>query len=125
MAEPAAVTSAAWALPAALACTVVGCAWLALALPAHWQQVQGAAAPTRLQQLLLRLAGTGALAASAGLCLRADHPGMAALVWVMLLAAAALSVAFTLAWRARWLAPLVCWLPARAAAPSLSREVDR
>ncbi|WP_425260656.1 DUF3325 family protein [Rubrivivax sp. RP6-9] len=123
MAEPGA--TAAWALPAALACAVVGCAWLALALPAHWQQVQSAAAPTRLQQLLLRTAGAAALAAAGGLCLRADHPGMAALVWVMLLAAAASTVAFTLAWRARWLAPLVCWLPAGAAAPPLSREVDR
>ena len=35
---------------------------------------------------------------------------MAALVWVMALAAAALVVAFTLSWRPRWLAPLVAWV---------------
>ena len=44
-----------------------------------------------------------ALLASLLLCLRADHASMAVLVWVMSLAAAALLVAFTLAWRPHWL----------------------
>ncbi|WP_420884945.1 DUF3325 family protein [Achromobacter piechaudii] len=35
-----------------------------------------------------------------------DHASMATLVWVMSLAVAAASVAFTLAWRARWLRAL-------------------
>jgi hypothetical protein len=35
---------------------------------------------------------------------------MAALVWVLTLTAAALTVAFTLAWRPRLLAPLVAWV---------------
>ncbi|WP_259371794.1 DUF3325 family protein [Rubrivivax gelatinosus] len=37
--------------------------------------------------------------ASLAACLRADPPSMAVLVWLMLLAAAALAVAFALAWR--------------------------
>jgi hypothetical protein len=35
---------------------------------------------------------------------------MAALVWVMGLAAAALAVAFTLTWRPRWLMVLMPWV---------------
>lgn len=63
------------------------------------------------RQRTLRVMGVLALAASLLACLRADHAGMAALVWIMALAAAALAVAFTLAWRPRWLSPLVAWLP--------------
>lgn len=44
--------------------------------------------------------GTLALLASLVLCLMADHPSMAALVWVMLLAFGAACVALLLAWRA-------------------------
>ena len=58
----------------------------------------------------LRLLGTVGLGASLALCLAVDHASMAALVWVMGLAASALAVAFTLTWRPRWLAALMPWV---------------
>ena len=51
-------------------------------------------------------AGVLALALSLGLCLQADHPSMAALVWLMLLAGAAAAIAAMLSWRPRWLKAL-------------------
>ncbi|MFZ5507581.1 MAG: DUF3325 family protein [Pseudomonadota bacterium] len=104
-------------LAAALLCSVLGFAWLALAMDVHWAQARGAQpAPTGVPRVL-RALGAAALAASLVLCLRADHASMAALVWVMALAAGALLVALALAWRPRWLAPLVAWVPRAAAAP--------
>lgn len=98
-----------WLLTAALASCTLGFAWLALAMEGHWTQVRGAETLSPGLQRLLRVLGALALAGSLALCLRADHGSMAVLVWVMLLAASALIVAFTLSWRARWLAPLVAW----------------
>jgi len=43
------------------------------------------------------------LAISLGFCLTADHASMAALVWVMGLAASALAIAFALTWKPQWL----------------------
>jgi hypothetical protein len=44
------------------------------------------------------------------LCLRADHPTMAVLVWVMALAGSALLIAFPPSWRPRRLRLLVAWV---------------
>lgn len=101
-------------LAAALLCSTLGLAWLALALDVHWQQLRDdpPAAPR-----LLRVLGALALVASLALCLRADHPTMAPLVWVLSLALGALVVAFVLAWRPHWLGPLVAWLPRRRIDP--------
>jgi hypothetical protein len=96
-------------LAAALLLAVVGLAWLALTFDVHWHQVRGAMPRSRGSETLLRMLGVAALCASLVLCLRADHVSMAPLVWVMSLAGGALAVAFTLAWRPRWLAPLVFW----------------
>ncbi len=96
-------------LLAALLLNVAGLGWLALAMEVHWKQVRGAGPPPRRTVILLRVLGAAGLAGSLALCLAADHASMAALVWVMALAAAALLVALTLAWRARWLRPLVAW----------------
>lgn len=85
---------------------VIGMAWLALALGVHWRQVRSGEPPAQL----LRGLGTFALLASLLLCLTADHASMAALVWIMALASAALTVAFTLTWRPLVLAPLVMWV---------------
>jgi Protein of unknown function (DUF3325) len=63
---------------------------------------------------VLRVLGALAITGSLLLCLRADHPGMAALVWIMALALAAMMVAFTLSWRPRVLAPLVAWVKTAA-----------
>lgn len=89
-----------WAchLGAALA-SLGGFACLALAMDEHWAQVHGSAAPPARLRRVLRALGAGGLAASALLCLLADRPSMAVLVWLMLLAATAPLVSLLLAWR--------------------------
>lgn len=94
----------------ALACSLCGMTWLALTLPVHFQQVLGASALSQQSTKTLRALGGGALLASLLACLGADHPSMAVLVWVMLLAASTLLVAFALAWHPRWLGWLAAWL---------------
>ncbi|WP_280192283.1 DUF3325 domain-containing protein [Delftia sp. PS-11] len=95
-------------LLAALLAALAGMGWFALAKDVHWQQVHGDRPQTPGKIRLLRGLGTLGLAASLGLCLAVDHASMASLVWMMALAAAALTIAFTLSWRPRWLR----WLPA-------------
>lgn len=85
--------------------SVAGMAWLALAMNAHWRQIRAGEPPARL----LRVLGVVALSLSLALCLAADHVSMAALVWVMAVTAAALTVALTLTWRPGALVPLVMW----------------
>ncbi|WP_198588690.1 DUF3325 domain-containing protein [Alloalcanivorax mobilis] len=98
----------------ALLSNVVGMGWLALAMEVHWKQVRGRTPRGNSTVLGLRALGALALTVSLVLCLKVDHPSMAALVWVMALAGAALVIAFTLAWRAQWLAILLARRPARA-----------
>lgn len=105
--EPTPAEDDAGLLCIALLSNAVGLAWLALAMDAHWRQVRGTQPRTTGSVILLRLLGLLALALSLLLCLQVDHVSMAVLVWVMSLAAAALSVAFTLAWRPRWLALVI------------------
>jgi ABC-type nickel/cobalt efflux system permease component RcnA len=76
----------------------------------HWVQVRGTRLPARGVVVTLHTLGSVALLGSLLPCLRTDHASMAALVWVMALAAAALIVAFTLSWRPRVFAPLVAWV---------------
>lgn len=94
-------------LGAALLAALAGMGWLALAMDVHWEQVCGAAAQPPGRVRLLRALGVLALAASLWLCLVVDHASMAALVWVMALAAAALTVGMALSWRPHWLRLLV------------------
>jgi hypothetical protein len=95
---------------AALAASVLGMAWLALAMEVHWDQVRGTIALPARTARGLRLLGAAGLATSLALCLAVDHASMAVLMWVMGLAAAALAVAFTLTWRPRWLMVLMPWV---------------
>ena len=97
-------------LTAALFSSICGFAWLALAMEPHWRQVRGDAPINRRIATVLRVLGASALFVSLLLCLQVDHASMASLVWVMALAAAALIITFTLAWRPRMLAWLVAWL---------------
>lgn len=93
--------SAAELLIMATVCAVMGMTSLALAMEVHWQQVQTASRvhhPWRW-----RVAGAIWLMASLYLCLQADRPSMAVLVWLMLLTLAAVLTAQVLAWRPRWL----------------------
>ena len=93
----------------ALLASVCGLAWLAFAMEPHWRQVRGDVPIKRGTASALRILGTVALGGSLFLCLQVDHVSMASLVWVMSLAAAALIIAFTLAWRPRTLAWLIAW----------------
>jgi len=88
----------------AMLSSLCGMGWLALAMEEHWRQVRGAGVPPAAR---LRALAAVAIAASLALCLAADHPSIAVLVWIMSLVAAVLSVAFALAARPRWLAWLV------------------
>lgn len=93
-------------LAVAWLCCVLGLAWIALAMDVHWRQLTQHPI-TRTRKLMLRTLGASALGVSLWLCFVVDHASIASLVWVMMLAAAALIVTFTLAWRAHWLAWLV------------------
>jgi hypothetical protein len=95
------MSEALW-LTAAGAHSLAGMAWLALAMDVHWGQVMHrsapapAPAPARLRPVL-RTLGAAALALALAACLKADRPSMAVLVWVMLLAGSAVTVALLLA----------------------------
>ena len=92
---------------AAAAC-VCGMAWFALSLDAHWRQLRSGT-PSQALVRQLRLLGWVCMALSLLLCLAVDHASMASLVWIMMVAASALIVAFTLSWRPRLLGPLIAW----------------
>jgi Protein of unknown function (DUF3325) len=92
-----------------LVCCVLGCSWFALAKDVHWREAMGATALSRATQTRLRMLGATALLVSLTLSLTVDHPSIAALVWIMMLAAAAMLVAFALSWKAHWFAALVPW----------------
>lgn len=104
MAEPTWIWTA-----AAVVSTVLGLAWLALAMDVHWQQVHGGSAPQRNVRLTLRTLGSTALVASALLCAMADRASMAVLVWLMLLAGSIPLIAMTLASRPQLLRVLWPW----------------
>jgi hypothetical protein len=98
-------------LLAAVLANFAGMAWLALAMEAHWEQVRGSTTPLAAGTAsAMRLAATLAIAAALVLCLRADHPTMAVLVWIMTLTGAAVTVSLALAWRPATLAPMVAWV---------------
>jgi hypothetical protein len=90
----------------ALLLAVLGCAWLALALPNHWRQVHEGVQQTALRQIALRSGASLMLGLSLVCSLAGDSPAMAILLWLMLLGVATLIVALTLSWRAQWLALL-------------------
>jgi len=84
----------------------LGMGWLALSMSPHWQQVRATASPP---VKTLRGLAVAALSVSLLLCLWGDHPSIAVLVWVMVVSGSAFAVAMLLAWRPRWLRPLVVW----------------
>jgi hypothetical protein len=99
-----------WLRLAAVVCSLCGMVWLALAMKTHWLQVQRSRAMPAHAARRLRTLGALALASSLALLLWADHGTIAPLVWVMMLTASALSVAFTLATKPRWLSAFVPFL---------------
>ena len=94
-----------WLVAAAIL-SLTGMSWLALAMKAHWSQLyQDRKLEPR--RSLLRVMGSAALVVSGLCCLQADHPSMAVLVWVMLMAGAAIAVAMILGRQPRLLG-LLC-----------------
>jgi len=98
--------TATWLLIVAVFTSVAGMACLALAMETHWKQVHGDRSHNGVMQRL-RMLGGCCLATSLALCLCVDHASMAILVWVMVLTASALVVAFALTWQPHWLRVLV------------------
>lgn len=96
-------------LALALGFTVIGMGWLALAMGVHWKQVREASPRSRRSVILLRALGSASLIVSLVFCLRADTATMAVLVWMMLLAVSAASIAFVLSSRPKLLAPLIAF----------------
>jgi len=93
-------------LLALLVADYVGFALLALSQAQHWRTVIGAAPLPRSPVLLLRTLGGALIALSLLLSLLRDGPSFGSLLWATAISAAALAVAFTLAWRPRMLRPL-------------------
>lgn len=91
-------------LGSSLGLSLCGMAWLALAMDVHWRQLHPEQPLRPATARRLRWSGASALLVSLACCLTAEHPSMAALVWVMAATLAALLVTFTLAYRPRWLA---------------------
>lgn len=90
--------------------TLLGMIWFALAKEPHWMQVRGGEPFSTSAKSTLRGLGATCIAASFFICMFADHPTMAVLVWIMLIAFGALATAFTLSWRAQWLAFAIAWM---------------
>lgn len=85
-------------LTAAALLSLVGMAWLALSMDVHWAQVkQIPLADSRPPRAILKALGYAALFVSLLVCLVADRPSIAALVWIMLLVGSAVIVALLLA----------------------------
>lgn len=91
------MTEAGW-LILAMTSTLLSMGWLALSYESHWRQVfsDNTLNPNPFR---LKLIGWSFLLLSIVFCLTADHPSMAVLVWIMLLAVAAMTIAMTLSQR--------------------------
>lgn len=92
---------------AAFAMCALGCAVLAVSQRDHWHatgKLPPYPGPRALRRL--RVAASLLLAGALAPCVAAHGAGFGALLWALLVSAGGISVAFVLAWRPRWLAPL-------------------
>lgn len=96
------MTSANW-LALAAVLMVVSMAWIALGMENHWKQVYPTFPRSKTITRILKAGGIGGMLAVAGLCRLVDTPGMAVLVWCMLLSVSIGLIALLLAWRPRYL----------------------
>jgi len=87
-----------------LALQLLGLSCLALAQDKHWRAVMSPA--RRPVKNRLRLLGWATLGLSLGLAASSQGWAFGCLIWLLSLPPAGYAVAFTLAWRARWLRPL-------------------
>ncbi len=89
---------------AALGLGLAGWALLALSQREHWLAAAGELPYPPVRRLrVARLVAALLLAGALSACVAGHGEGFGTLLWMLLLAAGALGVAFTLAWRPRWL----------------------
>ncbi|MDW5443642.1 DUF3325 domain-containing protein [Polaromonas sp. SM01] len=74
---------------------------LALAMRRHWAAANGQTAAFAPHQTWLRFCGFLQLGLSYALCVYRDGPSFGSVLWILLISAAAIAVALTLAWRPR------------------------
>ncbi len=79
-------------------CSLLAMGWLALAMPAHWQQVFDDTIKHAPNASLMRALAIGMLFLSAYCCLQADHFSMAILVWVLLLVGSGMTTGMILSY---------------------------
>lgn len=91
----------------ALAVAIAAMGWLALAMDSYWQQIHGDGLRRTATAGRLRASGVAGLIVSFALTAWVDGPAMASVVWIMFVALAVVSIAFTCTWRPQWLR----WLP--------------
>lgn len=90
---------------AALSSTL-GFVFLALAQERHWRAVCAAPALQRVRAAWPAAVGLAFQLLALALTLRAQGPSFGSLLWTMLIMAAAMAVALTLAWQPKWLRPI-------------------
>lgn len=95
--------SAGLLLAASFVAAYVGFACLALAMGRNWEQVYGQRVERPPWRGRLLAIGWPLLALAYAACWLRDGPSFGSLLWVVLIGAAAMAVAQTLAWRPRWL----------------------
>lgn len=93
----------------ALLLAILGFAWIALAMAAHWRQVWGSRPLSARSKMTLRTAGGLALLLSLICVLTGESLAMSVILWFMLLAAATLIVSLALNRRPSWLTS-VCFI---------------
>ena len=93
----------------------LGFVFLALAQEQHWRAVCAAPALQRVRAAWPAAAGLALQLLALVLTLRAQGPSFGSLLWAVMISAAAMAVAFTLAWQPRWLRPIAQLLRDRTA----------
>lgn len=93
----------------------LGFVLLALAQERHWCAVCAAPALQRVRAGWPAAAGLALQLLALALTLRAQGPSFGSLLWAVMISAAAMAVAFTLAWQPRWLRPIAQLLRDRTA----------
>jgi hypothetical protein len=89
------------------ALTYLAFALLAISQKRHWQSLTRFAPYPAVYVLKIRIAGYVLLAAALALALVQEGAGFGAVLWGTTISIGAAAVAATLAWRPRWLRPLV------------------
>lgn len=93
-------------MPMAFLLAVLGFALLALSQTRHAHHVQPTQALSESTRRWRRRLGGVGLSLSLPVCIASQGAGMGSLLWGVSISTAAITVAFILTWRPRWLRPL-------------------